>query len=183
MNKLFKNGILVGRFQTLHLGHGQIIEKALDLCENVTVFIGSSQESRTQKNPFGFDERKKYLQAVYGDKIAVYPLPDIGVGNNPEWGEYVIKNALDRTGSMPDLFVSGKEERRASWLCGCCGNGINEMYLAKSIDIDSTRVRKYLLENDLESWKKCVDGKLWRYYEEMRCVVLKSQHDPTTQSI
>ena len=52
MDKPFALGILVGRFQTLHAGHQQMIETALSLCDQVGIFVGSSQESGTQKNPF-----------------------------------------------------------------------------------------------------------------------------------
>ena len=43
MDKPFALGILVGRFQTLHAGHQQMIETALSLCGQVGIFIGSSQ--------------------------------------------------------------------------------------------------------------------------------------------
>ena len=43
MDKPFALGILVGRFQTLHAGHQQMIETALSLCDQVGIFVGSSQ--------------------------------------------------------------------------------------------------------------------------------------------
>ena len=47
MDKPFALGILVGRFQTLHAGHQQMIETALSLCDQAGIFVGSSQESGT----------------------------------------------------------------------------------------------------------------------------------------
>ena len=55
MNKKpYKLGVLVGRFQTFHTGHEEIIRKAIELCEQVWIFVGSSQESGTLKNPFSY---------------------------------------------------------------------------------------------------------------------------------
>ena len=51
MSKPFSLGIMVGRFQTLHIGHEQMIRTGLELCDEVGIFIGSSQESGTEKNP------------------------------------------------------------------------------------------------------------------------------------
>ena len=86
MDKPFALGILVGRFQTLHAGHQQMIETALSLCARVGIFVGSSQESGTRKNPFPYELRRKMLENLFGDRISIYPLPDIGVGNTAAWG-------------------------------------------------------------------------------------------------
>ena len=73
--KPFALGITVGRFQTFHLGHADMIEKAVAVCERVGVFVGSSQESGTAKNPFTYEQRERYLRRVFGDAIEIYPLP------------------------------------------------------------------------------------------------------------
>ena len=91
-NKPFKTGIVVGRFQTFHKGHEFIIDKAVELCENVGILIGSSQESGTLKNPFTYETRERILKTIYGNSVEVRPLPDIGVGNNSKWGEYVLES-------------------------------------------------------------------------------------------
>ena len=105
-------GLIVGRFQGIHKGHEMMIDSALAVCGEVAVFVGSSQESGTSKNPFTYNMRREMLERLYGDRIKVFPLPDAGLGNCAAWGEYVIKNAVERTGKRPDLAVSGKEERR-----------------------------------------------------------------------
>ena len=110
-NKPYRLGILVGRFQTLHSGHADMINRAIELCDKVGIFVGSSNESGTSKNPFSYETREDILKTVFGEKIYVYPLPDIGVGNNSTWGDYVLKNVIDRFGEMPDLLISGKEAR------------------------------------------------------------------------
>ncbi len=57
-NKPFDLGVMVGRFQTLHTGHVYMIEKAVAVCERVGIFVGSSQESGTSKNPYTYEQWK-----------------------------------------------------------------------------------------------------------------------------
>ncbi len=183
MNKPYKLGITLGRFQAFHKGHQAIIDKALELCEKVGVFIGSSQESGTNKNPFSYEMRKQILQNIYGDKIYIYPLPDIGVGNNSKWGDYVIKNVIERFGEKPDLLISGKEERRIDWFDGVGGLSISELYLPKTIEISASRMRELLLENDFEAWKEYCDQSLWNDFSEMRKIVLETYKNTNTSSM
>ena len=181
--KAFELGITVGRYQTFHKGHQMMIDKAIELCEKAGVFIGSSQESGTEKNPFTYEQRESFLRAVYGDSISVFPLPDIGVGNNSRWGDHVLENALLRFGRYPDLFVSGKEERRIDWFDSVKGLSVAELYIPKTIDISACRMRELIIENNYETWKSFCDERLWKCFGEMRAAVLASRGNAGTSSI
>ena len=133
IDKPFSLGILVGRFQTIHSGHEQMIRTALSLCQRVGIFVGSSQESGTATNPFSYDTRQELLRLLFGNQVDIFPLPDIGVGNNGTWGEYVLKNVADRYQCAPDLLISGKELRRVSWFDGIEQVRISELYIPKTI--------------------------------------------------
>lgn len=182
-NKPYRLGILVGRFQTLHSGHTDMINRAIELCDKVGIFVGSSNESGTSKNPFSYETREDMLKTVFGNEVFVFPLPDIGVGNNSTWGDYVLKNVVDRFGEMPDLLVSGKEARRVSWFDSVDGTSIAELYIPKTIEISATEMRDFLINDDCESWKKYTDSKLWGKYEKLRQEVLLSKDNSETHSI
>ena len=182
-NKPFQLGILVGRFQTLHIGHEMMIDTALSLCERVAVFIGSSQESGTEKNPYDYALRKRMLERLYGERIGIHPLPDIGVGNNARWGEYVLKTVQDAEGNLPDLLISGKEERRVSWFDGITGCRIAELYIPKTVPVSASLLRKALADNDRAAWKKYVSPQLWPLYEELRKQYLQALPNSFTKSI
>ncbi|MCD8120099.1 MAG: adenylyltransferase/cytidyltransferase family protein [Lachnospiraceae bacterium] len=111
----FSFGLLVGRFQMPHLGHQYMIDTALAVCDRVGVLVGSAQESGTAMNPFSYELRYDMLRELYDDRIAIAPLPDIGVGNTSAWGNYVLLKAQEAFGAKPDLVVSGAEGRRISW--------------------------------------------------------------------
>ena len=183
MKKAYNLGIIVGRFQTFHNGHRMMIDKAVELCERVAVFIGSSQESGTNKNPFTYETREGILRKLYGDGIEIYPLPDIGVGNTSKWGEYVLANVVERLGETPDLLISGKEEKRISWFDGVNGLSIAELYIPKTIDISASRMREMFAEDDFETWKTYCDERLWDDFPELRRMVLAARDNTETDSI
>lgn len=174
---------MVGRFQTLHAGHEFMIDKAVELCGKVAIFIGSSQEAGTLKNPFSYEVRKRLLKEIYGDSVDIFPLPDIGVGNNSAWGDYVLENVMDKLGEYPDLFVSGTESRRLSWLDSMEKQNVSQLYIPKTIDISASKMRQFFIDDNIEEWKKYSNQKIWHNYAELRTIVLDSQENIQTSSI
>ena len=183
MAKPFQLGLLVGRFQTFHTGHESMVRTALALCENVGVLIGSSQEHGTVKNPFPWETRAAFFKKVFGESIMLAPLPDIGVGNTAKWGEYVLQNAVSAFGRLPDLLVSGKEERRIDWFDSAPGAKVAELYIPKTIEISASQMRAYFTENDFERWKQFMDPVLWSEFEPLRALVLAARGHTETESV
>ena len=186
MSKPFKLGLVVGRFQVFHTGHEQMIRKAIETCEKTLIFIGSSQESLTQKNPLSYELRKVIISEIFWEEIfdgvlRIRPLKDIGAGNNQEWGEYVLASAKIETGFYPDLLVSGKEDRRLSWFD--CGHNISELFIPKAINISASQMRESIIKNDFEFWKQYTNPKLWNKFEKMRNIILISQKNIITESL
>lgn len=181
--KPFALGILVGRFQTIHAGHEMMINTAAALCDRVGIFVGSSQESGTNKNPFTYELRKDMLKTLFGDKVKVYPLPDIGVGNNSAWGDYVLGNVESNFGRLPDILISGKEARRVDWFDSVDGVSIAELYIPKTINVSATEMRKCFINDDREAWQRFTNPLLWDRYGELREIVLSSKDNLETKSI
>lgn len=181
--KPYELGILVGRFQTLHTGHEMIIKKAIALCDEVGIFIGSSQESGTNKNPFTYELRKEILENVFGDEVKIYPLPDLGVGNVAAWGDYVLENVKERFGRYPDLLVSGKEERRIDWFDNAQDLAISELYVPKSVDISASQMRELFIQDNEEEWKKYTNPSNYHEYQKLRELVLSSKDNLNTDSV
>ena len=183
----FENGLIVGRFQTFHTGHQEIIEKALAVCEKVLQFVGSSQESMTAKNPFSYELRETMLKSCFPEAVAegrliIAPLPDAGLGNVPAWGRYVLDQAKERFDMVPELLVSGKEPRRVSWFDNE-GVVMHELYLDKEIEISATMMREFFLSDDEENWRKYSPKALWPMYDRLRDVVIASQENTETASM
>ena len=75
MNKS-KTGFYIGRFQPLHYGHINIIEKGLREMDEFIVIIGSINKS-DHKNPLSFETRKKSIEQQFNtSKLKVLGLKD-----------------------------------------------------------------------------------------------------------
>lgn len=181
--KPFELGIIVGRFQTFHTGHEYMINTAVSICERVAIFVGSSQESGTLKNPFDYKTRERILRKLFGSTVDVFPLPDIGVGNTSAWGDYVLKNVAERCGKAPDLLISGKEARRLDWFDSKKGVQTAELYVPKTIDISATRMREFFINDNFDEWIKYTNPVLWNDYETLRAAVLGSKDNLETASL
>jgi bifunctional NMN adenylyltransferase/nudix hydrolase len=70
--------VFIGRFQPFHIGHKEVVDRALGLSEKVLMLVGSSGRSRTVRNPWTFDEREKMIRAVYPDttNLSIEPIND-----------------------------------------------------------------------------------------------------------
>ncbi len=181
--KPFALGILVGRFQAIHCGHEQMIRTALALCGQVGIFVGSAQESGTAQNPFPYETREQLLRLLFGNQVQIFPLPDIGVGNNGTWGEYVLENVKKQYGVYPDLLISGKEARRISWFDGVQGVHISELYIPKTVDISASRMRFFFLQGEQAQWQQYTNPILWSQYETLQKMVLESRNNDRTASL
>lgn len=182
-NRPFEFGLLVGRFQMLHLGHQRMIDRAAECCRQVGILIGSSDESGTFRNPFSYELRKELLEKVYGSRISVSPLPDIHVGNVPAWGEYVLDTAEQAFGVRPDLFISGREERREHWFSGPGGRYLNELLIPKTLEISASDCRDALLRGDRILWESLTDPRLHPEFERLSEIVTAAKDRKETGSI
>ena len=100
------------RGQPLHNGHISLINLMLEECSNPNIVLGSIQESRTERNPFTFEERKQMIQNIYKDKINIYGVEDIP-NNNELWLKTVFSNYLYKTAKdlNSDINAFGKSAR------------------------------------------------------------------------
>lgn len=168
--KLYKYGLIVGRFQMLHNGHRQMVETALELCDKVVVYIGSSQESGTRENPFSYLTRAAMFNAVFDTEVAqkrllIRPLQDIGAGNNDIWGRYVLGTFEAEFHRQPDLYITGCEKNRSSWFNNEIAPKVDELMLTRNnIDISASECRLAIKYHEYEKWCKYVPEELYEFY-------------------
>lgn len=159
---LYKLGMVIGRFQILHNGHVTMIRRALDLCDVVVVYIGSSQEARTKVNPFSYEERREMFAEVFTleitcGRLIIRSLPDIGVGNNEDWGTYVLNTFENEFHKLPDLYVSGCEKERSSWFTNEIAPNMDEFRITRhNVEVSGTLCREVLRSEDYKRWCELV---------------------------
>ena len=89
----YGRGIIVGRFQPFHLGHVSVVRFALKSCGELTVSVGSSQESGTECNPFDAATRARMVRAGLSDcgvdlkRIMISHAPDFG--DDDSWYRHI----------------------------------------------------------------------------------------------
>lgn len=144
-NLKYKLALIIGRFQPFHIGHKEIVDAALKYSDRVLILVGSAQEHGTVQNPLSYTFRTQIIKTVYqneirDNKLIIYPLADMGIGNNSAWGNYIINYIKDNIGCIPDVFISGIEIRRDNWFVDF--ENIKCIQVRKTIDISATKVRE-----------------------------------------
>lgn len=186
--KKYNISLVVGRFQPIHIGHEQIINKALELSNKTIIFIGSCDKKYEIDNPFSYELRKSMIEIIYHDyiengQLEIYPLKDIGVGNVFKWGDYLIEEVKKYVPSI-DLFVSGEEAKIDLWFKDEYKKEISFYKVSRSnIDISATQLRQYIYDNNYDEFKKYVNTKLHNYYSTIRSELIKSYVKPTKPKI
>ncbi|MCK5901982.1 MAG: bifunctional nicotinamide-nucleotide adenylyltransferase/Nudix hydroxylase [Cocleimonas sp.] len=91
--------VFIGRFQPFHLGHQIVIQTALERADKVLVFIGSSYQARTIRNPWNFEERDQFIKQSFSPedakRIITIPIPDLY--NDKNWVNLVETIVAEKT--------------------------------------------------------------------------------------
>lgn len=175
--KPYDVGLIVGRFQTLHKGHEKLIETGLMLCDRLLIFIGSSQECGTERNPLNINTRTKMLRMIYGDNpnIMIYGLPDLTNENDirPEWGRYLLDNADRYIYKNPEIMIYGNDESRSAWFAKEDLKNTTELIINRSeLPISATMLRQYMVDDNRKAWMALVNPKLHKMYDEIRAELM-----------
>lgn len=66
-----KVGVFIGRFQPFHNAHMDTVTEALSFCDKLLILVGSSNQPRSIKNPFSFEERVLAMSNAIGQKLGI----------------------------------------------------------------------------------------------------------------
>lgn len=183
MSKMYGTGLVLGRFQMLHNGHVGMIKTALDICDQVVVYIGSADKHGTFRNPFPYNVRRDMFDLVFpeesaADRLVVAPLNDIGAGDNPIWGQYVMDSFMNDFGKAPDLYITGCEKERPSWFTDDIAPSMDELRLSRRVnDISASQCREYLRKTDPKSWRAMVPSQLHYLFDAYKMYVDDAKED------
>lgn len=176
MNKI---GLYIGRFQPIHEGHCHIIKKALSSCDKLIVVIGSAQESRTERNPFTYEERERFIRNIFYEEIRNGTLIVLGIpdrekpSNDSSWGVHLFSYIEDTLGYAPNMIFEGREGERATWYDDIKDYVQIHRISRGVIPISATKVREAILKNDQYHYRKWMPIALWWCFDDMREVLLE----------
>ncbi|PJC53891.1 MAG: hypothetical protein CO029_00355 [Candidatus Magasanikbacteria bacterium CG_4_9_14_0_2_um_filter_41_10] len=146
--------LYIGRFQPFHLGHvyalGQIVEP------EITIGIGSSQYSRTDNNPYTYEERKRMLESIpFEKKMEILPIPDIH--DEEQWVEHVIRI----TGPVGIVYTGN------AWVKELFEkNGYNVKDIMIKNPYSGTTIRQHIKEQS-DEWKSMVPTEVLPIVKEL----------------
>jgi nicotinamide-nucleotide adenylyltransferase len=174
---IYDTGLIVGRFQTFHKGHQSLVEAALQFCDRVIIFVGSSQESGTERNPFNIATRMEIIRECYPDKerVQIYALPDLTNENDITfaWGRFVLDNVDRYIYKAPEIMIYGNDEARSRWFDIEDIKNTAEFIIPRSrLPISATMLREMMVKDNRKEWMKWVDPKLHKKYDSLRAELL-----------
>lgn len=108
----------VVRIQPLHYGHALLFNHMIGNFQNVIVGIGSVNAPRDFRNPFSYEDRKQMIRNIYGGRIKIIQLEDIGTEQHTDqWCDYVLDRVEALKLPKPNVYVTGSNAD-AEWYKG-----------------------------------------------------------------
>lgn len=179
--KPYKTGLVVGRFQHIHIGHEKLINIGLCLCEKLIIFVTYRDNEDKDKNPLDIEYRIKLINIIYEkeineNKIAIYPIYDVDLqdGVTHLWGQNVIDTYIEYMNVRPECIIYGKDKSINKCFPAEIVFNITEIFVDRiSLKISATQMREYLLNDDYNNWKKYVNSRIYNEYPTLRNKLMK----------
>lgn len=103
-----RTGLAIMRCQPLHNGHTRILQRMISKHETAILCLGSADKGRMPNNPFTINERTKMVKNVYGDRIKIVPLNDLGAtANTTDWVDYALEKIEKMGMPAPTDYYTG----------------------------------------------------------------------------
>ena len=173
MEKLYKNGLVIGRFAPLHIGHNKLINESIKRCEKTLVLVGSAQESGTLRNPLPLNMRINLIRQSYpgipAQALLIRGINDLKneLNNDFSWGKYVKKEVVKCLGVFTDLIIYGNDPKKRTWFNPSDIPETYELFVPRD-EISGTYVRGLIVINDEAEWKKVTIPYIHNMYDEIR---------------
>ena len=148
--KKYHCGMVVGRFEPLHIGHEHLIQIANQLCDQTAVVI--TYGKKDDKNPYSIDYINYLIHKVYSKEIRDGKIQTILFENNipfdQEYGGKLITEVTKKTSIRPDLIVYGNDKNIERCFSREVRENLDEMIIdRKELDISATKIRNALIEH------------------------------------
>lgn len=178
--------VFIGRFEPFHIGHQEVVARALELAERVIILVGSSNQPRTIKNPWTFLDRKHMIESVfpvetdfdvvrYGrrERISILPLRDFKSDNNV-WAanvQRIVADCVQSTFGWSDMprkgGIIGHEKDESSFYLKLfpqwpiVDHNMNEV-------VHATDIRKLYFESNIKYLASVVSEPVYQFLEQFK---------------
>ena len=178
MEKLYKNGLVIGRFDPIHIGHCKLINESLKRCNKTLVLVGSAQESGTLRNPLDIKTRIALIRSSYPElgenELLIKGINDLKneLNNDFSWGEFVKSEGTRHLGCFTDLIIYGNDPIKRTWFNPKDIPETYELFIPRD-EISGTYVRGLIVIDDRENWEKVTPNLIHNMYDEIRNKIMK----------
>lgn len=149
--------VVIGRFQPFHNAHLQLVREAAAKSDNVIILVGSSNRSRTFKNPFDFEQRWFMIANVLNKedldaKIHIRPIEDFPY-NDAAWVAGIHQEVANVVSSVglenvsPDITLFGHDKDESTYYLNLFPKWKLKLIPALNGGISATDIRESLFEN------------------------------------
>lgn len=196
-------GLAIMRTMPLHEGHTRIAQRMINSHDTVIIGCGSANKPVTIQNPFPVEVRMEMWDRVYGTRVRLVPLADLGATKDTnEWCDYVLKKIKGLGLPDPTDYYTGSPAD-AVWYKGrffnqVCGspaddnpedfldrympNGIfRQLHMEERTQNyipSATELRQFLVTRD-DGWKRWVPAVIHDLVEEHFPEEFKVEHKDT----
>jgi bifunctional NMN adenylyltransferase/nudix hydrolase len=140
MNKKFNTLVFCGRFSPFHLGHKAVVDRALELADEVVIVVGSSFQARSTKNPFTFEERKDMIKALYpNDNVKIVGVQDYPYDDNA-WVS-AVQRAVNSVKTGTNTGLIGHSKDHSSYYLKIFPDWRNHVEVGNVDGINATDIR------------------------------------------
>jgi bifunctional NMN adenylyltransferase/nudix hydrolase len=176
----FDYATFICRAQPFHVGHKEVITKALEIADKVIILIGSTNQPRTIKNPFTFEERKQMILNSFGfnslttsndepafRRLTIAPLRDQKY-NDQAWAASVqdaVTKACGWTDKPPRGALIGSNKDDSSYYLQMfpqwelVEHAINE-------EVNATDIRQIYFESNIRYLRDVVPFQAYQFLED-----------------
>lgn len=153
-----KTGVILARFQPIHNGHLELIEKACAENEQVLVIIGSI-DKLSKRNPIPWTIRKEMVEEAINERFDVHNINVVELAdlsdesdNNHDWGFYLYSFIVSQINQADfTMYYSDGYEIITSWFPGfLLRNNVSLSLLARNTCVEglsATKVREMILND------------------------------------
>lgn len=124
MSKQYDTIVFIGRFQPIHNAHLEIVRRACEMTRQLIIIVGSSEQPRTFKNPWTFDDRENMWHAALHSivrrncRIAIAPSVDFPY-NDQMWASHIqdiVKKNSNITDNERIAIIGHKKDESSFYL-------------------------------------------------------------------
>ena len=177
MEKLYKNGLVIGRFDPVHIGHNKLINESLKRCERTLVLVGSAQESGTLRNPLPLSMRIRLIRQAHPgipeQALLIKGINDLKneLNNDFSWGDFVKSEVIRHLGVFTDLIIYGNDPVKRTWFDPEEIPETYELFVPRD-KTSGTYVRGLIVINNGSEWRKVSAPYIHNMYDEIRSMIM-----------